>query len=130
MVSTLIKRASLDDAYDAAVAAAVGLRAQLRTYVTAARAAVSSGQAISSVSSTNGAGGRSVSFNTPDIQLLEGMTPVAIVEMWQSLVDLFDFSYSALGGTPNDLAVKNEMMALLVPVREVAPSSFLGLRCA
>jgi len=44
--------------------------------------------------------------------------------------DLFDFAYGALGGTPNDAAVKTEMMALLVPVVQLQPSSFLALRCA
>lgn len=134
MVSTLVKRASLDDAYDAAVTAGITLRAQLRLYETAARATISSGQIISSVSQSNAAGARSTNFSLPDRELLEGMTPVGILEMWRELVDLNDTAVGYLGvtdDTTNRLAIKNEMMGLLAPVRELLPSSFTALRyCA
>ena len=125
MVSTRIKRASLDDAYDAAVAAPIALRVQLRAYETTARSAVSTGQIISQVSARD----RSTSFSLPDSELLEGMTPVAMVEMWRELVDLFDYVYAGLGGTPTDQAVKNEMMALLQPAHELQPSNFHSVLC-
>lgn len=127
MVSTRIKRSSLRDAYDAAVDAGISLYEQLRSYETAARAAVSAGQIISSVSASNGAVSRSVSYSIPSPTLLEGMTPSGVLEMWSELVDLHDTAEAYLGGSPSDEQIKNEMMGLLVAARELQPSSFLGV---
>lgn len=120
-VSTLIKRASLDDAFDASVGASTptSLRAQLRSEVTTARIAVSAGQVVANVSMTNGAGGRSTGFSAPSKQNFNGLTPVSIFEMWQELVDLFDDASNSLGGTPTDAAVYAEMKGLLKPCREM-----------
>lgn len=129
-VSTSLKRASLDDAFDASVGAtpATSLRAKLRAYETTARAAIATGQVISSVSSNNGAGGRSTSFSVPNSAQFEGVNPVSIAEMWRELIDLFDWVDNAIGGT--DTEIKTEMMLLLVPCRTVGVSDFSGLRCA
>lgn len=129
-VSTSLKRASLDDAFDASVGAtpATSLRAKLRAYETTARTAIASGQVISSVSSNNGAGGRSTSFSVPNSAQFEGVNPVSIAEMWRELIDLFDDTYTALGGTPTDTQVKTEMMGLLKPCREIA-NDFSTLIC-
>lgn len=126
MLSTAIKRASLDDAYDASLVAPVTtLRAKLRSYESAARALISSGQSIASTSATNGVGGRSVSFFAP---ALSGMTPVDAVELWRELIDLLDVVTADIGGTPSDAVVKTEMMGRLVPAYE-AEGDFSGLRC-
>ena len=125
MVSTRIKRASLDDAFDASVTAAITLRAQLRLYETAARAAIASGQVISSVSATNGAGGRSTSFFQ-----VEGMSPVETLEMWRELIDLNDLvveQESLTDNVANRTAIKTEMMGLLKPCFE-ATNDFRNLR--
>lgn len=125
MLPTAIKQASLDDAYDAAVAGSIALRVQLRTYETAARATIAGGQVVASVSATNGAGGRSSSFFEPE---KSGMTPLDAVELWRELINLFDQVYSDIGGTPTDAVVKAEMMARLVPAYE-AEGDFSSLRC-
>lgn len=131
MVSTAIKRSSLDDAFDASVLAANTLRQQLRAYETAARAAISSGQVISAVSASNGAGGRSTSFSQPSKEAFEGLNPVSLVEMWRALVDLHDLviEQESLSNSTNDReAIKDAMMALLKPCTEHT-MDFSRLRC-
>jgi hypothetical protein len=118
VVSTGIKRATLDDAFDAAVTADITLRAKLRLYETAARALIATGQIVAATSATNGAGGRSTSFSTPGA---EGISPVRMVELWRELIDLNDQVVADLAltdNTANRLAIKNEMMGLLKPVTE------------
>jgi hypothetical protein len=118
VVSTGIKRATLDDAYDASVTASLTLRAQLRLYETAARAAITTGQIVATVSQSNAAGGRSTSFSTPGS---EGISPVRMVELWRELIDLNDQVVADLDVDDNEanrLAIKNEMMGLLKPVTE------------
>ena len=127
-VDTDIKQASLDGAYDASlVAPVVTLRQKLREYEETARALMSTGREIASVSASNGAGSRSQSYFPTSTN---GLTTTQLVGLWRQLINLFDFAYRALGGTPTDLQVKTEMMALLVPVTRVAPSCFVSLRCA
>ncbi len=120
-VSTLIKRASLDDAFDASAGATTptSLRAKLRAEVTTARAAVATGQVVANVSMTNGAGGRSTGFSAPSKENFNGLTPVSMFEMWQELVDLFDDAKASLGGTPTDTQVYAEMKGLLKPCTEI-----------
>lgn len=132
MVSTLIKRASLDDAFDLAVSANTTLRVQLRASVTSARASISTGQLVSSVSRTNGAGGSSVSFSQPDTSILGSLTPEGLLEMWQYLVDLYDAVVLQQGltdSTTDRLAIYTEMKGLLAPCKVLERSSFVGLHC-
>lgn len=112
-----MKRASLDDAFDASVGAdpVTSLRTKLREYETTARSAIATGQIIAAVSRNNAAGGQSTSFSVPNSQQFEGVNPVSIAEMWRDLIDLFDATETALGGTPTDTAIKTEMMGLLKP---------------
>jgi hypothetical protein len=126
-VSTPLKRAWLDDAYDAAVAASITLRAQLRAWESTARTAVSTGQIVASTSAGNSAGNRAVAFSIPNI---DGLSPVTLVELVRELIDLNDYVVSDLeltDNTTNREAIKNEMMGLLVPCRE-AYNDFTLLR--
>jgi hypothetical protein len=122
VLNTPIKRASLDDAYDASlVAPAVTLRVKLRSYETAARTRISSGQLIASTS----ANGHSTSFSTPGS---DGLSPSEVVELWRELIDLHDQVKTDIGGSPSDAVVKAEMMARLVPCFE-SEGDFSALRC-
>ena len=54
----------------------------------------------------------SVTFSSPGEI---GFTPMDLLTYWQEMVDLFDFYYSALTGTPTDVQVYAEMLYSLQP---------------
>lgn len=117
-VSTGLKRAWVDDAYDAAVAAGITLRAQLRGWESTARSAVSTGQVVASTSSGNSVSNRAVAFSLPNV---DGLSPVTLVELIRELIDLNDRVVEDLeltDNTDNRSAIKTEMMGLLVACRE------------
>ena len=130
-VTTSVKRSFLRDAYDASVAAGNTLYAQLRIYEAASRAAIgTTGQTVAATSAGNAVGSRSVSFFAPN---MGGLNPSDLLAGLSELVDLHDYVLGILNLTDdvaNRLAIKNEMLGLLVACRELGPSSFAGLRCA
>jgi hypothetical protein len=63
------------------------------------------------------ANGHSVTYALPSNG--NSLTPASAAEMISYLLDLYDAAKAALGGTPTDTQIFNEMMARLVPAREV-----------
>lgn len=125
-----VLQGALDDAYDASVTAANTLRAQLRAYETARWETNSSGQVVANVSRNSAAGGQSTSFFAP---AMSGFNPTDIQIAFRTLINLYDRALANLSltdTTGNRLALKNEMMALLVPCTQVGMSDFSTLRCA
>ena len=125
MFDTPTARGSLEDAYDLSVVNAVSLRVQLRANETEARATMT---AVASGIESTAANGHATKFATlsDDQRNLISST----FSTWRYLIDLHDEVRAYLPGTPTDEEIKNEMMLLLVPVREVGPDSYAGLRCS
>jgi hypothetical protein len=79
--TTSIKRAFLEDAFDASKANGKGLRATLRENESNARSSIAAGS-LASIS----ANGRSHTF------AMRGLAPEGVVDLWRELIDLHDSS--------------------------------------
>jgi hypothetical protein len=116
-------RGALDDAFDDSVSNSVTLRAQLRTEESTALATISA--VATGIEETQANGHRTKFMQLSDSQrsaIIQSATK------WRRLIDLHDEVSAALGGTPTDTQIKDEMMGLLVPAYEAGPSTFCNLR--
>ncbi|MGC3961312.1 MAG: hypothetical protein QM813_26315 [Verrucomicrobiota bacterium] len=102
-VSTKLKAAFLDDAWDAAPQGDGGLRQQLRAFETSARKSISAGS-IASISSD----GQSHTYST------SGLSQEEVVELWRDLITLHDRTKAQLeSAAQTDENIYTEMCALL-----------------
>ena len=118
-ITTNMKRASLDDAWDESRKLG-SLRKTLRSFEKQAREVVSGGS-VSNIA----ANGRSTAFS---LYGPGGITPSELVDLWRELVDLFDAVKASLGEGATEQSIKDSMMESLRRVTESYPDlSYLRL---
>jgi hypothetical protein len=123
VVSTRVLRGSLAKAFDDSVTNSIALYAQLRREEDTALGVLTN--IASGIKETHANGHGVENMQVSDSQrnsITESQTK------WRYLIDLHDEVVLALGGTPTDTQIKDEMMGLLVPAYEAGPSTFCNLR--